>query len=186
MTIASPVTHPRIMGVIKECGGKLEFFKGHYEVSRANFYDSFKNFDECGANEKDQSFKYLILLSVITENQFNPFESQETQHYVQQSDFQKLLVMIECFSELDLNTYKDCLKELGDDEFFSDEIFIQSAQIIRELIVDKILLNFFKSYSLITFKFIQDSLRISESQLQDKLLALGCSGKLGSVKVNFI
>lgn len=185
MTIASPVTHPRIMGIIKECGGKLEFFKGHFEKSRSNFYDSFKNFDECGSLEKDITFKYLILLSLITENEFNPFQSQETQHYSQQAEFQKLLVMIECFNELDLVAYKQCLEDLGDDEFFRLDIFKKSCQLIQDLIVEKKLLEIFKCYSQIDFSTVEDILMVSTDQLEQLLLQMGCNGKLTNISVDF-
>lgn len=36
------VTHPKILGVIKECGARVQFFRENYEKALAEFYESFK------------------------------------------------------------------------------------------------------------------------------------------------
>lgn len=194
LNIVSPVTHPRIIGVIKQCGGKLEFYNKNFEESRSNFYESFKNFDESGSIvEKNQSFKYLILLSIITENEFNPFESQETQHYIQEPEFEPLIMILENFNDLNLHAFNTVTQTLlvsddKNDEFLQDDIFQQSVEIINKLIIEKILLNIFKSFSSVSFQFIQDHLKLAdgEDELVDILMKLGTEGKLFSVKINFV
>lgn len=187
LTIVSPVTHPRIVGIIKECGGKLEFSKGRYEESRSNFYDGFKSFDESGSSEKDRCFKYLILLSLITDSEFNPFESQETQHYAQEEGFEELKLMIECYTELDLNGYKKIFQDLNPNfELVNDPIFSKSISLIQDLMIEKTLTNFFKAYSRMTFSFVQDYLHLDEAQLQEILFRMGVEGKLHNVRVDFI
>lgn len=196
LTITSPVTHPRIIGIIKECGGKIYFFKQDFEKARLSFYESFKNFDESGSPEKKKTLKYLILCSIITENEFNPFESQETQHYSQLPEFEDLLLIIECYNELDLEGYRRLLDRLlqppsnnesgdDDDSFFREPIFTSASKTIEKNLVEKIVLNLFKSYSVIRFDYIEDLLALSETQLKQILFQLGNSGKLINVKVNF-
>lgn len=167
--------------------GKLEFERGRYEESRLNFYDGFKSFDESGSGEKDRCFKYLILLSLITDSEFNPFQSQETQHYAQEKDFEELKTMIDCYSELDLQGYKKIFENLNPKfELLNDIIFTKSVPIIESLIIEKTLTNFFKAYSRITFTFIQEYLSLSSEQLQETLFKMGVEGKLHNVRIDFL
>lgn len=187
LTITSPVTHPRIIGVIKQCGGKIEFFNGNYENSRLNFYESFKQYDESGASEKNIIFKYLILLSIITENEFNPFESQETQHYIQEEEFESLVLLINIFNELDLHGLHAFITGLPKyNEFHTNMIFNKSLSLIQDLIIEKILINFFKSYSVVQFEFLEKYLDLPESDLIWKIFKLNNHGKITNIKINFI
>ncbi|CAH6722669.1 putative COP9 signalosome complex subunit 2 [[Candida] jaroonii] len=189
-TITSPVTHPRIIGIIKECGGKIEFFKKKYENSRQNFYESFKQFDESGSIEKNKVFKYLILLSIISENEFNPFESQETQHFVEEEEFRLLIDLIEIFNDLNLKDFEilvnDMAKYPKSSDFSNDDIVIKSFQLIKDLIIDKILINLCKAYSNIKFDYLTEFLNLPEDKIVKKILKLSNSGRLSNIKINFI
>lgn len=185
--IVSPVTHPRIMGIIKQCGGKLEFYDKNYHESKSKFYESFKNFDESGSIiEKKESFKYLILLSIITENEFNPFESQETQHYIEEEEFIPLISLLESFNDLNLIQFSTTCDKWHTDTFLQNQICMKSIDIIQELIIEKKLLNIFKSFTNVSFDFIQEDLKVSENELVNILMKLGIEGKLFNVKVDFV
>lgn len=193
MTITSPVTHPRIIGIIKECGGKIEFFKKNYEHSRQNFYESFKQFDESGSIEKNKVFKYLILLSIVSENEFNPFESQETQHFVEEEEFRLLIELIEIFNDLNLKDFEVLEHRMEQERshtesssFLKDDILIESMKLIKDLIIDKVMINLFKSYSNIRFEYLLKYLNLSEDKIVKKILKLNNFGKISNIKINFI
>ncbi|CAE6439702.1 unnamed protein product [Rhizoctonia solani] len=73
--VRSAIPHPRIMGVIKECGGKM--WMGE---SGDLFALSFP-----GANGQDrtriQVLKYLVLANLLMGSGINPFDSQEAKPY---------------------------------------------------------------------------------------------------------
>ncbi len=46
LAIKSAVPHPRIMGVIRECGGKAHLHERQWELAYQDFWDAFKNYDE--------------------------------------------------------------------------------------------------------------------------------------------
>ena len=93
----SAIPHPRILGVIKECGGKmwmgeregqsprpstviidLVCVTGQWNRASEDFFDSFKNYDEAGSPQRIQVLKYLVLANMLTGSEVNPFDSQET------------------------------------------------------------------------------------------------------------
>jgi len=47
--IKSAIPHPLIMGVIRECGGKMHLREGEYERAHTDFFEAFKNYDESGS-----------------------------------------------------------------------------------------------------------------------------------------
>ena len=46
LQIKSAIPHPKIMGVIRECGGKMHMALREWEPARNDFFDAFKNYDE--------------------------------------------------------------------------------------------------------------------------------------------
>ena len=96
--VRSAIPHPRIMGVIKECGGKMwmgermhgsrdppiwpqpnaSLLPGQWNRASEDFFDSFKNYDEAGSPQRIQVLKYLVLANMLTGSEVNPFDSQET------------------------------------------------------------------------------------------------------------
>jgi len=93
LDIESAIPHPRIMGIIQECGGKLhmkekEWDQGTYRISffffspqncgfsslsstaYTDFFEAFKNYDETGRyylqEEKFQFFFFFLILFIFT------------------------------------------------------------------------------------------------------------------------
>ncbi|RLO07100.1 hypothetical protein DYB28_008841 [Aphanomyces astaci] len=77
------VAHPRIVGVIRECGGKMHMMQGDWEQARNAFFEGFKNFDEAGEARRLQCLKYLVLANMLGESKINVFDSQEAKPYEQ-------------------------------------------------------------------------------------------------------
>ncbi|CAG8558179.1 912_t:CDS:2 [Paraglomus brasilianum] len=76
--VKSAIPHPRIMGVIRECGGKMHMSEKEWDKAQTDFFESFRNYDEAGSPQRIQVLKYLVLANMLTESQINPFDSQET------------------------------------------------------------------------------------------------------------
>ena len=77
----SAIPHPRILGVIKECGGKMWMGERQWTRATEDFFDSFKNYDEAGSPQRIQVLKYLVLANMLTGSEVNTFDSQETKPY---------------------------------------------------------------------------------------------------------
>ena len=76
--VRSAIPHPRIMGVIKECGGKMWMGERQWNRASEDFFESFRNYDEAGSPQRIQVLKYLVLANMLTGSEVNPFDSQET------------------------------------------------------------------------------------------------------------
>merc|ERR1712106_603686 len=77
LQIKSAIPHPKIMGVIRECGGKMHMGEREWEMARNDFFEAFKNYDEAGVQRRVQCLKYLVMSTMLTNSDINPFDSQE-------------------------------------------------------------------------------------------------------------
>jgi COP9 signalosome complex subunit 2 len=77
--IKSAIPHPRIVGIIKECGGKMWMGERQWDRASQDFFESFSKYDEAAlTSERIQVLKYLVLANMLTGSEVNPFDSQET------------------------------------------------------------------------------------------------------------
>ncbi|VDL69772.1 unnamed protein product [Nippostrongylus brasiliensis] len=61
----SAIPHPLILGVIRECGGKMHLREGQFDRAHTDFFEAFKNYDESGSPRRITCLKYLVLLRLI-------------------------------------------------------------------------------------------------------------------------
>ena len=62
---SSTIEDPRVIGVIKECGGKMFMAERKWQSALEQFMDSFKSHVECGSARAKVLLKYVILASLL-------------------------------------------------------------------------------------------------------------------------
>ncbi|PVH16174.1 uncharacterized protein CXQ87_004041 [Candidozyma duobushaemuli] len=186
--VSSTITHPRVMGVIRECSATIHFYRRNFETARVEFYEAFKNYDEAGSDTKKKILKYLSLCSLLTENEVNPFESQETQSYAALPEYRNLIELVNCCETLDLKGYLYVLEKMKteNDALIHDRIFENASGHILHNIKVRLLLNLLKAYKTIRFDSVIRKLQLeSEAHLEDLLIKMANQGNYHSIKVDF-
>ena len=61
LRIKSAIPHPLIMGIVRECGGKMYLREGEFSQAHTDFFEAFKNYDEAGSPRRLACLKYLVL-----------------------------------------------------------------------------------------------------------------------------
>lgn len=186
--VSSAITHPRVMGVIRECSATIHFYRKNFETARVEFYECFKNYDEAGSDSKKKILKYLSLCLLLTENEVNPFESQETQSYASLPEYRNLIQLVNCCESLDLKGYLDVLQKMKteNDGLIHDSIFNNASSHILHNLKVRLLLNLLKAYRTIRFDSVIRKLQLeSEAHLEDLLIKMANSGNCHSIKVDF-
>jgi len=72
LKVKSAVPHPRIMGIIRECGGKMHMSEENWKEAQSDFFESFRNYDEAGSLQRIQVLKYLLLTTMLMKSDINP------------------------------------------------------------------------------------------------------------------
>lgn len=57
LVVQSAIPHPRIMAVIRECGGKMHMEEESWAEAQKDFFEAFKNYDEAGSSRRIQCLK---------------------------------------------------------------------------------------------------------------------------------
>lgn len=187
--ISSAVTHPRTLGRIQECGAVIQFFRGNYSKARLFFYECFNNYDDVGSTLKRKILKYLVLCSMLTGNELNPFASQETRVYSELVEFQNLLLLIRAFDSVNVRDFTRVLEkmELEDDVMLQDPIFNRASVITLGDLRRKLVSQYLFAFKRVPFLYLLSALGLSEAaELELIFHGLAVSGNLINVKIDFV
>ncbi|UYV73838.1 COPS2 [Cordylochernes scorpioides] len=151
--IKSAIPHPLIMGVIRECGGKMHLREGEYEKAHTDFFEAFKNYDESGSPRRTTCLKYLVLANMLMKSGINPFDSQEAKPYKNDSEILAMTNLVSAYQNNDINEFEKILKNnrknIMDDPFIREHI----EDLLRN-IRTQVLIKLIKPYTRIHIPFI--------------------------------
>ncbi|KAK9458280.1 PCI domain-containing protein [Dipodascopsis uninucleata] len=183
LQINSAIPHPRIMGVIRECGGKMHMSEKQWELAREDFFESFRNYDEAGSLQRIQVLKYLVLAVMLSGTDINPFESQETKPYKSNPQIAAMNSLVDAYQRSDIHEFQRILDENGGQEGTNSGIM--SDPFIRFYLDDVLrniranfIINMIAPYSRIDIAYLADTLEITTNEMEDLLVVLILGGQI--------
>lgn len=181
--INSAVPHPKIMGIVKECGGEIYMKQANYYKASNEFYESFKNYDELGDERRIQMLKKLMISNMLSETEINPFHSKEFQSFVKLPELQEFLELHQSFVDVDIAKFNDLIDNHSSifDVCFADSYVEELKTIIQSKTIVK-LSNYYNSLEL---SYLSELLRCDIPILYTHVLKLISSGKMINLKINF-
>jgi COP9 signalosome complex subunit 2 len=117
LAIKSAIPSPRIMGVIRECGGKMLMSEGNWAEAQSAFFESFKNYDDAGSPQRIHVLKYLVLANMLAESEINPFDSQETKPYKNDLEIIAMTNLVSAYQRRDISEFEKILRGM-DSQYF--------------------------------------------------------------------
>lgn len=185
LNVKSAIPHPRISGIIRECGGKMLMRAKQWDAAREAFFESFKNYDEAGSLQRVQVLKYYVLACMLSESGINPFESQETKPYKNDPQISAMVQLVEAFQSSDVDLFNKLLK--------SHESEILGDRFIRTFLDDVIhtirlqgLVNSVLPYSKVSFHHMASTLSVDVKTIQSMLINLILDGRLPAARINMV
>lgn len=167
LKVKSAVPHPKIMGIIRECGGKMHMSEENWKDAQSDFFESFRNYDEAGSLQRIQVLKYLVLTTMLMKSDINPFESQETKPYKGDVRISAMTDLVDAYQRDDIHRYESVLqnnKDLLEDPFIAENI----DEVTRNMRT-KAVLKLIAPYTRFNLAFISKQLNISIPEVQDIL-----------------
>ena len=165
LKVRSAVPHPKIMGIIRECGGKMHMSEENWKEAQTDFFESFRNYDEAGSLQRIQVLKYLVLTTMLMKSDINPFESQETKPYKNDPRISAMTDLVEAYQQNDIHRYESILQNNKDvlaDPFIAENI----DEVTRSLRTSGVL-KLIAPYTRFTLAFVAKQLQISVAEVQD-------------------
>ncbi|KAF8943536.1 hypothetical protein BGZ47_005354 [Haplosporangium gracile] len=171
LSVKSAIPHPRIMGVIRECGGKMHMIEKEWDQAQTDFFESFRNYDEAGSFQRIQVLKYLVLANMLMESKINPFDSQETKPYKNDSQIVAMTNLVSAYQRRDIREFEKILRE--NRATIMDDPFIRAyIDDVLKNIRTQVLIRLIKPYTRIEISFISRQLNIPAQDVEDLLVGL--------------
>ncbi|PAV60007.1 hypothetical protein WR25_18053 [Diploscapter pachys] len=157
----SAIPHPLILGVIRECGGKMHLREGQFEHAHTDFFEAFKNYDESGSPRRTACLKYLVLANMLIQSDINPFDSQEAKPFKNQPEIVAMTQMVAAYQENDIEAFEDIIQKHHDaimgDHFIRERI---------EELMNNIRTQAFRPYSRVRLSHLASTLQLPEDEIK--------------------
>ncbi|VDP89415.1 unnamed protein product [Echinostoma caproni] len=168
--IKSAIPHPLIMGIIRECGGKMHLREGEYNKSHTDFFEAFKNYDESGCQRRTQCLKYLVLASMLMKSGINPFDSQETKPYKNDPQIMAMTSLVTAYQNNDIAEFESILRRERD-SIMEDPFIREHIEDLLRNIRTEVLIKLIRPYTRIRIPFISQQLKLSDAEVESLLVA---------------
>lgn len=176
LKVKSAVPHPRIMGIIRECGGKMHMSEENWNEAQSDFFESFRNYDEAGSLKRIQVLKYLLLSTMLIKSNINPFDSQETKPYKTDPRISAMTELVDAYQRDDVHAYERVLHENQD--ILDDPFIAENIDEVTRNMRTKGIVKLIAPYTRMKLSWIAKQLRISEPEVQNILGFLIVDGKI--------
>lgn len=180
---STAVPHPKIMGVIKSCGGRLYVDDLRWEEAAESFFESFQNFDEAGMIERLTSLQYYVLTCMLANTGINPFESQETKPYKDHPMMAPLVQLVSAFEIHDLDAFNHCVKK-NESVLHKDHLMSQLLNLIVKSLLGHGILEIVKSYRSISLEYLCAQLAVDLAILVESIVHLILDGTLAHARLD--
>lgn len=185
MNLNAAVSDPRIMGIIREEGGKMHMSEGNWDEAYNELYEAFRNYQEAGNTRAKDCLKYVVLASMLALSDINPFAAREAKVF---ADDKEIIAMSELRMSLesnDLARFERLLK--NKQNRIVDEPFLMTyIEPLRRRMREQVLLNMTRPYTKVTMSFLAEELSLSiadvESLLVDMILDQRLSAQIDQIR----
>jgi len=168
--IKSAIPHPLILGVIRECGGKMHLREGEFEKAHTDFFEAFKNYDESGSPRRTTCLKYLVLANMLMKSGINPFDSQEAKPYKNDVEILAMTNLVTAYQNNDINEFEKILK-VNRQTIMEDTFIREHIEDLLRNIRTQVLIKLIKPYTRIQIQFISGELNIETNDVESLLVS---------------
>ncbi|KAH6630530.1 PCI domain-containing protein [Chaetomium sp. MPI-SDFR-AT-0129] len=165
LKVRSAVPHPKIQGVIRECGGKMHMSEENWKSAQIDFFEAFRNYDEAGDLRRIQVLKYLLLVTMLMKSDINPFDSQETKPYKNDPRIAAMTDLVDAYQRDDIFKYEEVLQRNTD--LIADPFIAENIDEVTRNMRTKGVLKLIAPYTRMRLSWIAERLRISDAEAQD-------------------
>ncbi|KFM23413.1 COP9 signalosome complex subunit 2 [Auxenochlorella protothecoides] len=172
LRIRSAVPHPRILGVIKECGGKVHMADRAWEAAATDFFEAFKSYDEAGAAARVRCLKYLVLATMLMQSGVDPFDSQEARPYKNEPEVAAMTALVDAYQSSAIPEFERILRTHRA-AIMADPFIAQYVEDLLRNAVSRLV----QSYSRIRLSAIGEELNIPPPEVESLLVSMLLDGK---------
>lgn len=175
LQVKSAIPHPRIMGIIRECGGKMHMNARDFENAHSDFFEAFKNYDEAGNSRRIQCLKYLVLANMLDLSDIDPFDSHEAKPYMNNEEILSMNNLRNAYTKKDVKAFELVLKE-NSSSIMGDPFIREHVEELLSRFRSQVLIKLIEPYRRVQIPYIARELNIEEEELHVLLGSLIIDG----------
>ncbi|OLY79180.1 COP9 signalosome complex subunit 2, partial [Smittium mucronatum] len=180
--INSAVPHPKLMGLVRETGGKIFarkstqyhlsppfslsiviFFKllENWDKALSEFFESFKCYEEAGSPSMIKILKYLILVGLLSGSTVSLFDTPETKSYENNPEILIVNSLASAYQSQDLDSFNNIINT--NPEVLENDPFMKMyVSDISRSMQNLILVTITKPYSRVPLTHLAASLGVDD------------------------
>eukprot|EP00904_Undaria_pinnatifida_P003786 jgi/Undpi1/13408/HiC_scaffold_8.g03067.m1 len=165
------VEDPRIMGVIREQGGKMYMTMGNWGQAYNEFYEGFRNYQEAGNPNAKVCLKYVVLANMLDLSDINPFAAREAKVFQEEKEIVAMMDLRMAYEGNDLAKFEHTLHDKRNR--ITDDPFVMTyLGPLRQRIRESVLLHLCRPYKKITMTFMARELNLKATEVEALLIDL--------------
>ncbi|WVQ96861.1 hypothetical protein IAU59_003968 [Kwoniella sp. CBS 9459] len=171
MQVRNAIPHPRIMGVIRECGGKMWMMEKAWNKASTDLFESFRQYDESGSTQRIQVLKYLVLTYMLMGSEINPFDSQETKPYKNDPQITAMTSLVSAYQRRDVQEAEKILKA-NRATITSDPFINYFVDDLLRSLRTQFIIDFIRPYTRMELDSLAKTLAIDRAQVENLVVSL--------------
>ena len=124
MNLNAVINDPRVMGIIKECGGKMYMAEKKWDKALDELFECFKFYQESGNTKAKEILVYVILASMLCSSQINHADTREAKVFKDDKQIISIMALRTAFEKNDIKKIQAILQDKKND-IFRDKEFSQ-------------------------------------------------------------
>jgi len=173
-TIQSAIPHPRTLGTLHECTGKVMLFEHKWSNAKQEFFDAFRNYDESGSPRRVMCLRYITLAALLENTNISPFESPETKSLVSHEEIVPVVELWNAFEKYDVDKFNSAVKKA----YAGDNFALQFIPTVVRCFQYQKISDIVKAYSKVKITFIADQLKIDVDECEAIIVEFIIDGRL--------
>lgn len=170
LQLQAAISDPRIMGVIREEGGKMHMQQNQWDEAYNELNEAFRNFQQAGNNNKAKAcLKYVALSSMLGKTEINPFDAREAKVFERDTDVVAIINLRRHLQENDLNRFEKVLNDPRNG-ILEEPVLMTYIQPLRRRMREQVLINLTRPYDKVSISFLSEQLHITEVDVENMLL----------------
>lgn len=192
LRIKSAIPHPRIIGLIRECGGKMHMSEHKWEAAYTDFFEAFKrcagrtrchdsalpyrsdsvcprtvstvrSYDEAGNQRRIACLKYLVLANMLNKSDLDPFNAQEAKPYKADPEIVAMTKLVQAFHADNIAEFERILRD--NRKTVMEDPFIRNyIEDLLRTIRTQVLLKLVKPYTKISIAYLASEAALNVPQ----------------------
>ncbi|OQR91725.1 COP9 signalosome complex subunit [Achlya hypogyna] len=171
------ISDPRIMGVIREEGGKMYMSEGLWSEAYNEFFESFRNYQEAGNARAKQCLKYVVLANMLASSDINPFDSREAKVFKDVDEINAMLLLRAAYDTNDIQQFEKILKN-PKNQISSDPLMKRYLDPLLRNIRCHVILKLVGPYQSVLLSSIAQDMNISVQDVELLMVELINDGRL--------